>query len=78
MRSCFGTIYPDPSKRQFNKEIVGKIFRMHVNSLGPGHRDPHLEFELNEWEECQKCEFYQSCLDFSNAKLAMQRVMTEA
>ena len=78
MRSCFGTIYPDPSKLQFNKEIVGKIFRIQVNSVGPGHRDPHLDFDLTEWEECQKCEFYQSCYDFSNAKLVMQRLMTEA
>ena len=75
MKTCFGTIYPDPSKLQFNREITGKVFRMQVNSLGPGHRDRHLDVDLNEWEDCQKCEFYNSCYDFSNANLAMQRMV---
>jgi len=73
MKTCFGTIYPDITKFRFNHELAGKVFRMRVDTRGPGHRDPHLEINMTEWEDCQRCEVYRNCYDFSNAKLAMQR-----
>ena len=73
MKACFGTIYPDLARFQFNHELSGKVFRLRIDTLGTGHRDPHLDIEMKEWEDCQGCEVYRSCYDFSNAKLAMQR-----
>jgi hypothetical protein len=48
---------------------------MRVDTRGPGHREPHLTVNMEEWEDCQRCELYKSCYDFSNAKLAMQRAI---
>ena len=78
MKSCFGTMYPVSTKLQFNKEIKGKVFKMRINSVGPGHREPHLDSDMGEWEDCQECPEYRSCLDFSNAQLAMQAVIQGA
>ena len=75
MKTCYGTIYPELSKFRFYHEIAGKVFRMRVDTRGPGHRDPHLTVSMEEWEDCQRCELYKSCYDFSNAKLTMQRVL---
>ena len=36
MKSCFGTIYPDLEQFQFGKPMVGKVFQITVNTVGPG------------------------------------------
>jgi sulfatase maturation enzyme AslB (radical SAM superfamily) len=75
MKACFGTIYPDLLQINFGKDCVGKVFRFNVDTLGAGHRAVHFESNNTEWEQCQQCESYRSCIDFSNAKLHMQRVV---
>jgi hypothetical protein len=30
---------------------------------------------LNAWQECQRCEDFRNCFDFSSAKLQMQIVL---
>lgn len=77
MKTCFGTIFPDVSRIQFGRELAGKVFRFRIDSLGAFHRDRHLNCDLKEWADCQSCELYQSCFDFSNAKLTMQRTIAE-
>lgn len=72
MRDCFGTIYPDFAQFHFGKEIAGKVFRVKIDTLGPGHRDRHLTADLPQWQTCQQCEEFRSCYNFSNAKLAVQ------
>jgi hypothetical protein len=76
MKTCFGTIYPGLEQFQFGKPMAGKVFQIIVNTLGPGHRDRKLDIDLDAWEDCRRCEDFQNCLDFSNAKLQMQRVLT--
>ena len=76
MKSCFGTIFPDLTQFHFGKELPGKVFHLRVSTLGPGHRDRNLEVAMKECEDCQQCEFFRSCYDFSSAKLAMQRVIS--
>jgi hypothetical protein len=75
MKTCFGTIYPDLEKFQFGKSLNGKVFQITVNTLGPGQRDRELNIDENAWQDCRQCEDFQNCLDFSNSKLQMQRVM---
>lgn len=77
LKACFGTIYPDFAEFRFNQQITGKVFQMKINTLGPGHRDRHMELDAKAWEECQSCEHYRSCFDLSNAKLSMQRAMAQ-
>lgn len=77
MKSCFGTIYPDSSRVELNTELQGKVFRLRIDSLGLTHGRPILTADMDQWADCQKCEDYHSCYDFSNAKLAMNQVMLQ-
>jgi hypothetical protein len=76
MKTCFGTIYPDMENFQFGKPMIGKVFQIIVNTVGPGQRDRELNIDQNAWEECRQCADFQNCLDFSNAKLQMKLVLT--
>ena len=75
MKECFGTMYPDLSNIRFGKELNGKVFRVLIDTRGPGHRERHLQADLKEWEACQQCELYRSCYDLSMANLAMQQAV---
>lgn len=75
MKDCYGTIYPNFDGLQFGKEIAGKVFRVKIDTLGPGHRDRHLEADLSQWQNCQQCAEFRSCYDLSNAKLAVQQAV---
>jgi hypothetical protein len=77
MKDCFGTIYPDVEQVQFGSTVAGKVFRIRVSTLGPGHRDRKLEVDQREWQECQRCEDFRNCYDFSNAKLKMQQMLAQ-
>lgn len=77
MKDCFGTIYPDLSQIQFGREIAGKVFRLKIDTVGPFHRERQLEIDVRAWEDCQKCEMYRSCYDFSTGKLLMQQFMVQ-
>lgn len=76
MKDCFGTIFPDMSQFQFGDQLTGKVFRVKINTLGPGHRDRHLDSDLGQWQACQRCEEFHSCYDFSVAKLAIQQAVS--
>ena len=76
MKSCFGTIFPDVDQIQFGKPAAGKVFRILVDTVGPGHRDRKLDIDEAAWEDCRACDDFQNCYDFSMAKLQMQRVLT--
>ena len=60
MKSCFGTIYPDLEKFQFNKELAGKVFSLRINTVGPFHRERRLGINTAEWEQCQGCELFRA------------------
>lgn len=75
MKTCFGAIYPDLEHFQFGKPMIGKVFQITVNTVGPGNRERKLDIDVDAWEDCRRCGDFQNCLDFSNAKLQMQRVL---
>jgi hypothetical protein len=75
MKTCFGTIYPDLEKFQFGKPMSGRVFQIIINTVGPGQRDRELNIDENAWEDCRRCDDFQNCLDFSNAKLQMKKVV---
>ena len=76
MSECFGTIYPDLTRVQYNRDIAGKVFTVRIESHGLVHQTPRLKADMEAWEDCQRCELYQSCYDFSNAKLAMRQAVS--
>jgi hypothetical protein len=73
MKDCYGTIFPDMSQFRFGKELAGKVFKLKVETLGPGHRDRHLDTDLQQWQACQQCQDFRSGYDFSHARLAMEQ-----
>lgn len=75
MKSCFGTIFPDVDQFQFGKPAVGKVFRILVDTVGPGQRDRKLDIDVEAWEDCRRCEDFRNCHEFCMAKLQMQRVL---
>jgi len=77
MKDCFGTIYPDLERIQFGRPLIGKVFQIRVDSLGPGHRDPTLGIDEVAWQGCRTCEDFDNCYQFSNAKLQMQLVLRD-
>jgi len=78
MKDCFGTIFPDLEQLEFGATVAGKVFRVRVTTLGPGHRDRKLEVDRGEWNSCQHCEDFRNCLDFSTAVLTMQQALAHA
>jgi hypothetical protein len=76
MRDCFGSIYPDLTNIEYNKDMAGTVFSVHIGSFGLAHQAPRLKADMKAWEDCQQCELYQSCFDFSNAKLAMRQTLS--
>lgn len=76
MTECFGNIYPDLTRVEYNKKIAGKVFSVRIDSHGLVHQAPRLKADMKAWEDCQECELYQSCFDFSNAKLAMRQALS--
>ena len=76
MKECYGNIYPDLSRLPFKQTVKGKVFKIHSGAIGMVRAKRRLEVDLSAWEECRRCPNYQDCYDFSNAKLAMQRVVS--
>jgi hypothetical protein len=77
MKECFGTIYPDLTQIQFGKVIAGKVFRLRIDTIGAYYRERNLESNVREWQECQACEDFRNCYDFSTAKFLMQQFMMQ-
>jgi hypothetical protein len=75
MKTCFGTIFPDPMKMQFFQPAAGKVFQVQISTLGPGHRDVKLDANMEEWQKCTECEEYRKCLDFCMASLAFKQAV---
>lgn len=76
MRECFGTIYPDLAPVEYNKDLAGKVFTVRIDSFGLTHQAPRLKADMKAWEDCQACDLYRSCFDFSNAKLAIRQTLS--
>ena len=77
MKTCFGEMYPDLEKFRFGTPLVGKVFQISVDTIGPGQRDRKMSIDMDAWQECRQCEDFQSCYDYSSAKLQMQRVLID-
>jgi len=77
MKDCYGTIFPDMAQFRFGQELVGKVFKVKIDTIGPGHRDRHTSVDLQQWQACHRCEEFRSCYDFSIAQMAFQQAVAE-
>ena len=69
MKECYGKIYPDLSRVEYNKILAGKVFKIKIACTGLTPQSRQLECELKEWEDCLRCNQFQSCYDLSNSNL---------
>ena len=75
MKECYGKIYPDLSRVEYNKVLDGKVFKIKINCTGLTPQSRQLEYELKEWEDCQRCNQFQSCYELSNSQLLLRQAM---
>lgn len=69
MKECFGTIFPDTRKIEYNREYQGKVFSVTANHQPIAVKSEKIEANLDAWQKCFDCDCYKSCYDFSMAKL---------
>ena len=70
-RECYGRIFPDLDTG--SNEPKGHVFGIKF-SPAIGMVRPRAEAQVNieEWEECLKCEEFTHCLDLGTSRLVLQ------
>jgi hypothetical protein len=66
--ACYGTMFPDLSRIEFNTPHEGKAFTVLVESSGMGITDRHSSVIMKEWDACTDCPAYDRCYDLCVAK----------
>ena len=74
-KQCYGNLFPDLARLEYNKPIEGKAFRVLVTSAGIGVQSHTLEVKADEWRDCVNCEAYHDCYDLSMAKLLLHQAL---
>jgi hypothetical protein len=72
---CFGEIFPDLSRLEWNKPCQGKAFTVLVTTLGIGVKSRQVDLDQAAWEKCRRCPSYGSCYDVGMAKLALTHAL---
>jgi len=70
VEDCFGTIFPDIRNIEYNKKYSGKVFSVTVRHQPIAVKSHEIDVDQGEWQKCFSCDCYQSCYDFSMAKLS--------
>jgi hypothetical protein len=70
-KDCYGTMFPDLGRLEFNKPLRGRAFEVLVESLGIGVSSRQVNIRPEGWEACTSCEHYRDCYDLSMAMLAL-------
>jgi len=72
---CYGLMFPDVSKLQFNKPNPGKVATIEIESRGIGIQHRALLIDQPQWETCLKCDRFEDCYKLGMAKLLMQQTL---
>ena len=70
---CYGTLFPDLDRPEYNTPSRGKAFTVLVRSQGIGVQSREVTVDEREWEACQRCPVYRSCYDLCMAMLALRQ-----
>ena len=76
-KTCYGTIFPDVPRFQDSGLSGGKVFGVRITSSG-GLAGParDAELDVDEWDDCQQCEEFESCYKLCLAKLSLKSVLS--
>ena len=72
---CYGAMFPDMSRLEFNRPCRGKAFTVLVTSMGIGVESRKLEVKEAELDACQACPVYRMCYDLCMAKLSLNNAL---
>ena len=66
-------MFPDTRPEDSKLTHKGKVFRTRVVPTGGlAGPDRDVEFDVNEWDDCQRCEEFASCYKLCLAKVAIE------
>jgi len=65
---CYGAMFPDLSRLNFNRATEGKAFSVFVESIGVGVQRRELHVKQAEWDKCEECPSFDGCYRLSVAK----------
>lgn len=68
---CFGKLFPDPARQEPNRWLTGKIFALHITSIGIGEQGRETRIDQEQWDRCQACSDFAACRDLSFGTLLM-------
>lgn len=69
--SCYGAMFPDLSRLQYNTPCAGAVFFARLDSCGIGVQSSTVDADRKAWERCLDCDHFRSCYDLGMAKLAL-------
>lgn len=70
--SCYGTMFPDLDRLEYNAPRRGRAFAVLVTSQGIGVQSREVSVDEGAWEACQRCAVFRSCYDLCMAVLALR------
>lgn len=69
---CYGHLFPEVDKLEFNKPCTGEVFSVTLTRHGFGSiQSREMDYNKEKWDACTQCDRYQSCYDLSMAKLSL-------
>lgn len=68
-KTCYGTIFPSISKDNPHRAAEGKVFSYETTTSGLSIPTRKLGIDHNSWENCLKCDAFESCYKLSVAQL---------
>lgn len=69
---CFGKLFPDVLHVEDDRPQRGKVFSLLLERAGGTFRcNREVSGDIEQWDACRKCPEFDSCYQFSMAKLLL-------
>ena len=72
---CYGSMFPDLERLEYNRPAQGKAFRVLVESKGIGVSRRSVEVDREQWDRCVACPCHRDCYDLSLARLLLAQAV---
>ena len=68
---CYGKMFPEASGPLNSNSEPGKVFSFTSENMGLAPPAIHAEHNAAEWDDCLKCEEFDSCYKLSTGKVLL-------
>jgi hypothetical protein len=76
--ACYGDMFPNLDRVEYNRPLQGKAFTLLAQSNGIGVSGRSVEVDPEQWDKCTDCDQYRNCYDLSMAKLLLSHALASA